>query len=78
MMIKRTGVEISLTLNNKLYPDSAVRECAERFSGLCRISVSREGKYNRVSFSGLDAGDMEEVVMEFANHVLYLTKSGAV
>lgn len=75
MRVERSDDGFILSLNKDFYCKNAVDSAVRDFAKVCRISGSCKGGYHIIHFSGLEAGDLEEVALEFANYVLSVVKS---
>lgn len=75
-MIKKNENGIMLSLNRRFYSEYVINSGIERFRELCKIEKEDNERYYLVNFSGMDASELEDIVMEFANYILFLMKSG--
>ncbi len=76
MRIRKSEDGVILSLNKDFYDENAVDSAVKDFARICKVSKTEENGYNLIHFRELEPGELEEVAMEFANHVLALMKSG--
>jgi len=75
MRIKRSEDGLILSLNKDFYNKDALDLAVRDFSRVCRVSGLDKGGYHLVRFSGLEAGELKEIALEFANYALSIMKA---
>jgi hypothetical protein len=67
---------VTIELAKAFYGRGPVEHTARRFGRVCGIETSEKAGHYEVRFTGLPREDLEEVSLEFANQVLFFTKTG--
>ena len=63
-----------IRFNTKIYNKEAIREAVSDYSHLARFSIKEARNYIKVSIDRINMDGEENIVHEFGNYVLGLTK----